>query len=61
MYLEGGNVVVGHELEAGHEGAEAFVAAGICGAGDGRHGPSPEVTVWPEEKGENGHQISTEQ
>ena len=45
-YLQCRDVIVWDKLEAWHEGAETFVTAGVCGAGDGCHGAAPEVSLW---------------
>lgn len=45
LYLQRWDVIVRDNLKAGHVGAEAFIAAGVGGAGDGSHGAAPEVSI----------------
>lgn len=47
-YLQSRDVVVGHELKPGHERSEPLIAAGVSGAGNGRHGTTPEIPLYGE-------------
>lgn len=45
LYLQRWNIIERDQVKARHVGAETFIAAWVCGAGDGCHGPAPEVSI----------------